>query len=168
MCGVTGPSPRAVRSAASRTRRRPLGADAGRRQRSFICEAYAVDESAELGPHRRSDDERVRQAVTDAVGLEYGPYEVVAFESGAGVQFFRPKQGSKLGDTAETVKMPARVLTFSVVGDTASLAKAVEAVRHAHSYEEPVIMVQQVWASRADFSEDRENPNRWWNRGFDV
>jgi hypothetical protein len=114
------------------------------------------------------DDERVRQAVTDAVGLEYGPYEGVAFESGAGVQFFRPKKGSKLGDTAETVKMPARVLTFTVVGDTASLAKAVEAVRHAHSYEEPVIMVQQVWASRADFSEDRENPNRWWNRGFDV
>lgn len=114
------------------------------------------------------DDERVRQAVTDAIGLEYGPYEGVAFESGAGVQFFRPKNGSKLGETAETVEMPARVLTFTVAGDTANLARAVEAVRHAHSYEEPVIMVQQVWASRADFSEDRENPNRWWNRGFDV
>lgn len=114
------------------------------------------------------DDERVRQAVTDAVSLEYGPYEGVAFESGAGMQFFRPKQGSKLGDTAESVEMPARVLTFTVTGDAAKLAKAVEAVRHAHSYEEPVIIVQQVWASRADYSEDRENPNRWWNRGFDV
>lgn len=114
------------------------------------------------------DDERVRQAVTDAIGLEYGPYEGVAFESGTGVQFFRPKEGSKLGDTAETVEMPARVLTFTVTGDVAKLAKAVEAVRHAHSYEEPVIVLQQVWTSRADFSEDQENPNRWWNRGFDV
>lgn len=114
------------------------------------------------------DDERVRQAVTHADGLEYGPYDGVAFESAAGVQFFRPKKGSKLGDTSETVAMPARVLTFTVVGDTARLARAIEAVRHAHSYEEPVIMVQKVWASRADFSEDRENPNRWWNRGFDV
>lgn len=114
------------------------------------------------------DDERVREAVTDAVGLDYGPYEGVAFESGAGTQFFRPKQGSKLGDTAETVEMPARVLSFTLIGNTARLAKAIEAVRHAHSYEEPVIIVQQVWASRADFSEDRENPNRWWNRGFDV
>ena len=114
------------------------------------------------------DDERVRQAVTDAVGLEYGPFEGVAFESGEGVQFFRPKKGSKLGDRSETVEKPARVLTFTVAGDTAMLARAVEAIRHAHSYEEPVIMVQQVWASRADLSEDRENPNRWWNRGFDV
>ena len=114
------------------------------------------------------DDERVRQAVTDGVGLEYGPYEGVAFESGAGVQFFRPKKGSKLGDTSETVEMPARVLTFTVAGDVATLAKAVEAVRYAHSYEEPVILVQQVWASRADYSADRSNPNRWWNRGFAV
>lgn len=114
------------------------------------------------------DDERVRQAVTEAVGLEYGPYEGVAFESSAGMQFFRPQKGSKLGDTAETVEMPARVLTFTVTGDTAILAKAIEAVRQTHSYEEPVIIIQQVWTSRADFSEDRENPNRWWNRGFDV
>jgi len=114
------------------------------------------------------DDERVRQAVTNAAGLEYGPYEGVAFESGAGMQFFRPKEGSKLGDTTETIEMLARVLTFTVTGDAGRLAKAVEAVRYAHSYEEPVIIVQQVWASRADFSDDRENPNRWWNRGFDV
>lgn len=114
------------------------------------------------------DDARVRQAVVDAVGLEYGPYEGVAFESGSGVQFFRPKHGSKLGDKAETVKMPARVLTFTVEGEMEKLAKAIEAVRHAHSYEEPVIIVQQVLASRADFREDRANPNRWWNRGFEV
>lgn len=64
--------------------------------------------------------------------------------------------------------MPARVLTFAVVDNPEILAKAVEAVRQAHSYEEPVIMIQQIFASRADDSEDRENPNRWWNRGFDV
>ena len=29
------------------------------------------------------DDARVPQAVVDAVGLEYGPYEGVAFESGS-------------------------------------------------------------------------------------
>ncbi|MDQ2090732.1 hypothetical protein NO357_12550 [Marimonas arenosa] len=114
------------------------------------------------------DDARVRQAVVDAVGLQYGPYEGVAFESGPGKQFFQPKQGSKLGNTEEAVEMPARVLTFTVEGDLGKLAKAIEAVRHTHCYEEPVIIVQQVLASRADFSEDRENPNRWWNRGFEV
>jgi len=114
------------------------------------------------------DDARVREAVVEAVGLRYGPYEGVAFESGPGKQFFRPKKGSKLGDTEETVEMPARVLTFTVEGDVKLLARAVEAVRHTHSYEEPVILIQEVLASRADFSEDRDNPNRWWNRGFEV
>ena len=114
------------------------------------------------------DDARVRAAVTQAIGLEYGPYEGVAFESGQGMQFFKPKSGSKLGENHDTVSMPARVLTFTVPDKLPLLAKAVEAVRDAHSYEEPVILVQRVMASRADYSDDRDNPNRWWNRGFDV
>lgn len=114
------------------------------------------------------DDARVREAVVEAVGLEFGPYEGVAFESNSGVQFFRPKQGSKHGQMPDTVQMPARVLTFTVKDDLTLLGKAVEAVRYAHSYEEPVILIQQIMASRADYSADRENPNRWWNRGFDI
>ncbi|MEL6551606.1 MAG: hypothetical protein AAFQ54_15300 [Pseudomonadota bacterium] len=114
------------------------------------------------------DDARIREAVTAAIGLDYGPYEGVAFESGPGFQFFKPKDGSQLGASAATVQMPARVLTFTVAGDEKMLAKAIEAVRHAHSYEEPVILVFTGFASRADYSDDRDNPNRWWNRGYDV
>ncbi|CTQ49467.1 hypothetical protein [Jannaschia donghaensis] len=73
-----------------------------------------------------------------------------------------------MGDTAETVTMPARVLTFTVPADLDVLARAIKAVRGAHSYEEPVIIVSEVCASRADYSEDRANPNRWWIRGFGV
>jgi hypothetical protein len=29
-----------------------------------------------------------------------------------------------------------------------------------------VITVQEVLACRADDSDQRDNPNRWWNRGF--
>lgn len=114
------------------------------------------------------DDARVREAVTATVGLGYGPYSGVAFESGPGAQFFHPTGGSKLGEGAGAVTMPARVLTFSVPRDPKALAKAIEAVRHAHSYEEPVIYVREVWASRADDTGDRDNPNRRWNRGFAV
>ena len=113
------------------------------------------------------DDARVRLAVVEAVGLGYGPYEGVAFESGPGIQFFRPAEGSRLGETAETVTMPARVLTFAVPAEPDRLARAIEAIRRTHSYEEPVITVSEVWASRADYASDRSNPNRWWNRGFD-
>ena len=114
------------------------------------------------------DDARVREAVAAAVGLEYGPYTGVAFESGTGKQFFRPAQGSKLGEGTEAITMPARILTFSLPHDPDVLVKAIEAVRRAHSYEEPVIYVRDVWASRADDTRDRDNPNRWWNRGFEA
>lgn len=114
------------------------------------------------------DDARVREAVVAAVGLAYGPYTGVAFEGGAGLQFFDPDEGSRLGGDAEAVTMPARVLTFSVPRDPDVLGAAVEAVRETHSYEEPVIVVHEAWASRADDAGGRDNPNRWWNRGFAV
>jgi len=114
------------------------------------------------------DDARVREAVADAVGLTYGPYDRVAFESASGAQYFRPKSGSQAGDIGETVEMPARTLSFSLPRDPETLAKAIEAIRHAHSYEEPVIYVMEGAATRADYDGDRGNPNRWWNRGFEI
>lgn len=112
------------------------------------------------------DDARVREAVTAAVGLRYGDYQGVAFESGTGMQFFQPLEGSVMGDAGRTVEMPVRVLTFQVPRDVSVLARAVEAVRDSHSYEEPVIAVLEVLACRADDTGQRDNPNRWWNRGF--
>jgi hypothetical protein len=112
------------------------------------------------------DDARVREAVKAAVGLRYGDYEGVAFESATGMQFFRPLAGSAAGNIERSIEMPARILSFNVPRDPAILAAAVEAVRHSHSYEEPVITVQEVLACRTDASDQRDNPNRWWNRGF--
>ena len=122
------------------------------------------------------DDARVREAVTAAVGLRYGDYQGVAFESGGGMQFFQPLEGSVMGDKphedgeiwdfTRTVEMPVRVLSFHLPRDPDVLARAVEAVRDSHSYEEPVISVLEVLSCRADDKDQRNNPNRWWNHGF--
>ncbi len=114
------------------------------------------------------DDARVREAIADAVGLSYGSFECVALESAEGMQFFRPTKGTTSGEMEETVEMPARTLTFSVPRDPDTLAKAIEAIRYAHSAEEPVIYVMEGAATRADYETNRDNPNRWWNRGFDF
>ncbi len=112
------------------------------------------------------DDARVRRAVADTVGLAYGDYDGVAFESATGQQFFRPREGTQAGQRETGIEMPVRVLKFSVPRDAATLARAIEAIREYHSYEEPVIGVTEGWASRADTATGRDNPNRWWNRGF--
>jgi hypothetical protein len=56
------------------------------------------------------DDTRVREAVADAIGLNYGSYVA----------------------------------------------------------EEPVIYVIEGLATRADYSTDRSNPNRWWSRELEI
>lgn len=114
------------------------------------------------------DDARVREAVAAAVGLHYGKYDRVAFESAEGVQFFHSLEGSHSGEGGGTISMPARVLSFSIAQDQQLLQSALEAIHQAHSYEEPVIYVMPGFASRAIYSERRDNPNRWWNRGFEF
>jgi hypothetical protein len=54
-------------------------------------------------------------------------------------------------------------VSFSVPHDDAILQKALEAVYAAHSYEEPVIYVSEVWRTRST-NPDEQNPNRWWNQ----
>ena len=112
------------------------------------------------------DDERVREAVTAAVGLFYGSYDRVALETSDGVQFFHPIKGSHVGGGENTVTLPVRVLSFSIPREDVLLKLALEAIYHAHSHEEPVIYITESMASRAVYSESRDNPNRWWNRGF--
>ncbi|MEM7238125.1 MAG: hypothetical protein AAF501_09925 [Pseudomonadota bacterium] len=114
------------------------------------------------------DDRRIRDGLTEAVGLRWGNYTGVTFESAPGMQTFRPSAGSVAEGHAQTVEMPARVLSFSLPRDPQILGRAIETVRRLHSYEEPVIVVSETFVTRAITGDDRDNPNRWWNRGFKI
>ena len=84
-----------------------------------------------------------------------------------GLQFLRPEDRSRLGDHASAREMLARVLSFSVPREPKVLTLALEAIRDARSYGEPVNNIIDTWASRAVFGGGRDNPNWWWNRGID-
>jgi hypothetical protein len=98
----------------------------------------------------------------------YGSYDRVAFESAAGICFFRPREGAQSGEREGTVEMPFRILSFSLPRNAKMLGQAIEAIRYAHTLDETVIYVTEALATRADYSTDRSNPNRWWNRGFEI
>jgi len=106
---------------------------------------------------------RVLQSLTAAVGLEYGSYAQVAYVDAEGVEQFRSLAGSKDGAQKEVDKVPSKVVTVSVIHDTAVLQKALDAINQAHSYEEPVIYITEGWRNRST-SPDEQNPNRWWNQ----
>jgi hypothetical protein len=110
-----------------------------------------------------ADAAKVLKTVASAVGLDYGKYDQVAYIDAVGIEQFRPIEGSKAGAQKQVSRQATKVVSFSVPHDGAILQKALEAVYTAHSYEEPVIYVSEVWRTRST-NPDERNPNRWWNQ----
>ena len=112
----------------------------------------------ELGPE---DGDRIRLALCNEVRLAYGDYDHVSFEAAVGTQFFRGAEGTASGPTEAANSRPVRVLSFSITKDQHMLDTAMSVIHRLHSYEEPVVYVQDALASRS-LPENRENENKWW------
>jgi hypothetical protein len=107
--------------------------------------------------------EKVLEAVTAAVPLDYGFYDRVAYLDAPGFEQYRPREGSKGGASEKAGRTPTTRVSFSIPRDAEALAKVLAAVRRVHSYEEPVIYVHEAWRSRTT-DRDENNPNRWWKQ----
>lgn len=126
--------------------------------------AYRMEPAWLVSIHVPSEDaDKVLAAAAAAVGLEYGKYDQVAYLDAPGLEQYRPLAGSKAGQQAAPERTPTTNVSFSLPRDPALLKKALDAVYGAHSYEEPVICVSEVWRSRST-NPDEKNPNRWWNK----
>lgn len=112
----------------------------------------------ELGPE---DDERIRLALCDEVRLAYGDYDHVSFETATGTQFFRGALDTASGLMETATSRQVRVLSFSITKNRQLLDAAMSVIHRLHSYEEPVIYVQDAFASRS-LPEKRQNENKWW------
>jgi len=94
------------------------------------------------------DVERIVAAVTAITPLAMGAYDSNAFVTGSGTEHYRPLEGAA---------------AFELPDDQGLVGEVVEAVFQVHSYQEPVIRLLSILASRSKGHDDRENPNRWWN-----
>ncbi|MCW6510323.1 hypothetical protein [Lichenifustis flavocetrariae] len=110
------------------------------------------------------DVERIMAAVTAITPLVMGAYDSNAFVSGPGTERYRPLEGAAAGAEADIRSRPGVVeVSFELPDDRDLTEKVVEAVFQVHSYQEPVIRLQSILASRSKGHDDRKNPNRWWN-----
>ena len=115
----------------------------------------------ELGPLDRAED--MREAVLSVTSLTWGDYDQVSFETETGHQHYRTGPDAAGGPLPpETV--PARALSFSIPPETAVLDRVLDAIQHAHSYEEPVIYVTESLATRARPEITRSSPWKKWHR----
>jgi hypothetical protein len=130
-----------------------IKADSFRLERVYVVTVHIPNEEVE----------KVLEAVTTAVPLDYGFYDQVAFLDAPGLEQYRPREGSKGGPQEKAGRSPTTRVSFSIRRDAQALGKVLAAVRRVHSYEEPVIYIHEAWRSRTT-DRDESNPNRWWNQ----
>ncbi len=53
---------------------------------------------------------------------------------------------------------------FSIPEDDALLNQVFEIIFASHVNEEPTVRVQEVWGCRSKYLDEKDNPNRYWNR----
>src|SRR5436190_24258559 len=110
------------------------------------------------------DVERIVAEVTRLAPLAIGRHDRNLFRSAAGTEYYRPLEGAAAGAEREVRRRPGVVeLSFQLADEQDLLARIVEAIFQTHSYQEPLIVVREVLASRSKGLDDKGNPNRWWN-----
>ena len=117
------------------------------------------------------DTDTILDAVMAVHPLRYGRYQRNASISAPGRETAQPEPGSTTTThvtgfkAGATETYPMVELKISIERDEAVLARVMDAILDVHHYEEPVIFLREDWASRAAYSPDNDNPNRWWNNG---
>lgn len=117
------------------------------------------------------DIDRILDQVMKVNPLSFGRYQRNASISAVGRETAQPEPGSTTTTHVEgfvagnTETYPMVELKISVDRNMKTLADVMNAIIHAHHYEEPVIFVREDWASRAAYDPQSDNPNRWWNNG---
>lgn len=106
----------------------------------------------------------VLKALEENLSIVQGPYDCCAFVQANGYQRFRALEGSHAGAEGTVQETPASQIVFSIPPDKTLLSRAFEVIFNAHVNEEPTIRVAEVWGSRSKLIDDKDNPNRYWNR----
>jgi len=110
------------------------------------------------------DVERIMAAVAALDPLIMGVYDGNAFQSAGGIERYRPLQGAAAGAESDVRKRPGVVqVSFHLPRDPGLLEQVIEAIFQVHSYQEPLMTVQEVLVSRSKGLDDKDNPHRWWN-----
>jgi len=114
------------------------------------------------------DVDRIMEAVVNVTPLTMGNYDSNAWQSGAGIERYRPLEGAAAGAEIDVRKRPGTVeVSFELPEDNGIIEQVIETIFQTHSYQEPVIRIVPILASRSKGLDDSANPNRWWNTNGD-
>lgn len=110
------------------------------------------------------DVDRILAEVVQITPLTMGNYDSNAWQSGPGIERYRPLEGAAAGPEATLRKRPGTVeVSFELPDEQRLIERVIETIFGSHSYQEPVIRLQTIVTARSRGLDDSANPNRWWN-----
>ena len=103
-------------------------------------------------------------ALGNQLNLKQGAYDNCLFVRRNGYQRFRALEGSYAGNEGSIQTTDAEEIVFTIPSDLSLLKKAFEVIFSFGVNEDPTVHVEEIWGSRSNYLEDKDNPNRYWNR----
>lgn len=114
------------------------------------------------------DVDRIFEAIAEVTPLPLGKTDRNGYRAPAGIEYYRPREGTPTGAEDETRHRPGvDEMRFYLPRETETLNAVIEAIYEVHSYYELVIAVTEVLRSQCKGLDDKENPHRWWNKQGD-
>ena len=117
------------------------------------------------------DVDKILDAIIEVNPLKYGRYGRNGSISAVGMETAQPEADSTTQNHVAGFVLggvetyPMVELKITIERDLAVLEQVMDAVHYVHHYEEPIILLKEAWASRANYDPNNDNPNRWWNNG---
>ncbi len=108
--------------------------------------------------------ERLAKALGSDLPLQQGAYDNCLYVRQNAYQQFRALEGSHAGDEGTIQTTKASEIVFTIAADPEILKLAFDVIFTYGVQEEPTVSVEEIWGSRSKYLDDKDNPNRYWNR----
>jgi hypothetical protein len=108
--------------------------------------------------------EQLANSLGSKLELKQGSYDHCLFIRDGGRQTFRALAGSHAGDEGSVQTTNSSEIILTIPADIVLLRMAFELIFEYGVQEEPTIHVEEIWSSRSKYLDDKDNPNRYWNR----
>ncbi len=108
--------------------------------------------------------ETLVEALDKYVPLIQGKYSNCMYIRSRGSTRFKALEGAHAG-AEETIQETDSVeIIFTLPTNKETLEEALKTIFTYHVNEEPTIYISEIWGSRSNYLDDKDNLNRYWNR----
>ncbi len=96
--------------------------------------------------------------------LNQGAYVNCLYVRSGGQQTFRALEGSHAGDEGAVQTTNCSEIVLAIPQEPEVLKDALRVIFRYGVQEDPTVQIDEIWSCASHYLEDKDNPNRYWNR----